>query len=73
VDRPRLAVHVVHQEVLAQRIGRSEVSLAAAQFRHLLDEVDQPVIAGQDEGVAQDALALAAAHPFERAATGAQT
>ena len=39
MDGPRLAVHVVHQQVLAERIGRREVRLAAAHLRHLLDEI----------------------------------
>src|SRR5579859_186255 len=43
--------HVVHQQVLAQGIGRREVGLAAAHLGHFLDELHQAVIAGQHEGI----------------------
>src|SRR5690349_17256789 len=68
VDRTCLAIHVVHQQVLPQRVWRGEVRLAAAELGNLLDELHQAVIAGQHEGVDQDALALAAVDLFERAA-----
>ena len=65
---PRLAVHVVHQQILAQRVGRGEIRLAAADLGHLLHEIHQAVIAGQHEGIDQDPLLLAAVHFFQRAA-----
>ena len=39
--RPRLAVHVIHQQIQAQRKGRSEVGFAAADLGHLLHEIHQ--------------------------------
>jgi hypothetical protein len=39
--RPGLAVHVIHQQILAKRKGRSEVGFAAADLGHLLHEIHQ--------------------------------
>ena len=52
MNRPRLAVHVVHQQVLAQRVGRGEIRFAAAQLGHLLDEIHQAVKADTSEAAA---------------------
>ena len=60
MDGPRLAVHVIHQEILPQVVRRGEVRFSAAQLGHLLDELHESVIAGEHEGVDQDSLALAA-------------
>src|SRR5690242_13746778 len=51
----RLLVHVVHQDVAAERARGGEVGLAVADLRHLADEADQVVVARQHEGVDQDA------------------
>ncbi len=40
VDRAGLAVHVVHQQILPERIRRREIRLAAAELGDLLDELD---------------------------------
>jgi hypothetical protein len=45
-----------------------EIGFAAAGLRHLLHEVDQAVVAGQHEGVYDDALLLTTVDFFERAA-----
>lgn len=68
MHRPRLPVHVIHQQILPQIVRGGEVRLAAADFGDLLNEVHQPVVAGQHEGIDQDALLLAAVHFFQRAA-----
>ena len=44
VDVLDLLLHVIHQQVLPKGIRRGEVSLAAANFRHLLHEVNQAII-----------------------------
>src|SRR5277367_3323557 len=41
VNGPRLAVHIIHEQVLTEIIRRGEVRLAATQLSHLLDEVHQ--------------------------------
>src|SRR5438477_12789921 len=47
--------HVIHEQILAECIRRSEVSLPTADFGHLLHEMDQAVIACQHERVDDDA------------------
>src|SRR5688500_11935512 len=51
VDRFRLAIHVVHQDVLAERVRRGEVRLAATDGRHPAHERDQVRIARQHERI----------------------
>ena len=58
--------YVIHQQVLAKRVGRGEIGFAAAEFGDFLHEVDQAVIAGEHEGIDQDAGALAFGDFFER-------
>src|SRR5215831_16469892 len=65
MNMPRLAAYIIHQQILAERVGRGEVSFPAAKLRNLLDEVDQVVIASQHEGVDQDSCALALGHFFD--------
>src|SRR5437016_14139982 len=66
VHSPRFAIHVIHQQVLAEIIWRRKVRLASAQLRDFLHEIHQPEIAREHEGVDQDALLLAAADFFKR-------
>src|SRR5438270_274104 len=58
VNRARLPVHVVHQQVLTERVRGREIGLPAADLRHLLDEVHQSVIARQHKRVDQNSLLL---------------
>src|ERR1035438_9083316 len=51
VDLPRFALHVIHEQVLPQGIGRGEVGFAATHLRDFLNEVHQAVVAGQHERV----------------------
>ena len=50
---------VVHQQVLAEGVGSSEICFAAAELGNFLNEVDEAVVAGQHERVDQDSGALA--------------
>src|SRR5580700_4482141 len=61
-----LLTDVIHQEVLPERVGSSEVGLAAAKFSNLLDEMDQAVVARKHESIDQDARALALRNFFHR-------
>ena len=64
----RLARHVIHQQILAERVGSGEVGFAAAHLRNLLHELHQAVIGSQHEGIDQDAGAFALRDFFERLA-----
>src|ERR1700704_5050779 len=55
VDRFRFLIHVIHEHVLAERVGRGEVRLALADLGDAPDKADEVVIAGQHEGVDHDA------------------
>src|SRR6266571_5354344 len=66
VDLARLAGHVVHEQILAEGVGRGEVGLAAAHLRNFLDKVDQRIVAGQHERIDHDPGALALVYLFER-------
>src|SRR5215211_1664124 len=55
VNRLRLLVHVIHQHVLAKRVGRREIRLALANVGDTPDEAHQVVIARQHEGIDHDA------------------
>src|SRR5215467_3597868 len=66
VDGFRLPRHVVHEKVLAQRIGCCEIGLATAHLRHLLHEVHQTIIGSQHKGVDQDASTFALRYFFQR-------
>ena len=68
VDLLGFALHVIHQQILAEGVRRGEVGLAAAHFRDFLDEVDEAVIAGEHKGIDHDAGALALVDFFERLA-----
>src|SRR5262245_52833547 len=59
VHGPRLLVHVVHQDEVAEGVGGGEVGLAPAHLADLLHEGHQLVVTGQHEGVDHDALAAA--------------
>jgi hypothetical protein len=59
VDRFRLPRHVIHQQILAQRIRRGEVSLPAAHLRDFLNELNQAVVRGEHKSVDHHAGALA--------------
>src|SRR5437879_6012335 len=39
MNRPCLAIHVIHQQILPQRVRRRKIRLSTAQLRDLLDEV----------------------------------
>ena len=60
------ARHEVHEQVVAQRLGCREVSLAAAHGAYLLHELHQGEVVGQHEGVDHDAGSLASRDLFER-------
>src|SRR5258705_4004006 len=57
-----LSVHVVHEDVLAKRVRRREVRLAAADRRDAPDERDEVRIAREHERVDHDAGLLAGVH-----------
>src|SRR6266568_7438099 len=65
VDFLHFVAHVVHQDVLAERARRREVSLSPAYLRDFSHERDQIVIPGQHEGVDEDVGAPALAYLFE--------
>jgi len=44
VDGLDLLLHVIHQQILAQCVGSSEVGFATAHLCDLLHELDEPVI-----------------------------
>src|SRR6266545_5808731 len=62
VNRLRLLVHVVHQDVLAERIRRREVCLALADVGHPPNEANQVVVARQHERVDHDPALAARRH-----------
>src|SRR5580698_4332569 len=59
VNRLFLPRHVIHQQILAERVWSGEVGFASTHLRYFLDELDEAVIRCQHEGVDQDAGALA--------------
>ncbi len=59
VDGASFALHVVHEEILAEVVGRGEIGFALAHFGNFLDKVDEAVIGGEHEGVDEDSSALA--------------
>jgi len=59
VDRLGFAGHIVHQQILAERIWGGEIRLSAAHLRNLLDKLNQAIVAGQHEGVDENSRALA--------------
>src|SRR5947209_2089586 len=65
VDLAGLPGHVVHQQVLAKRIGSGEVRFSAAHFGDFLHEVDEAVVAREHKRVDKDSSALAFVHFFE--------
>ena len=44
MDGFRLPRHVIHQEILAERVWSSEIGFAAAHLSHFLDKLNQAVI-----------------------------
>ena len=64
----RLPVHVIHEQILAERMRRGEVCLAPANLSHLLDETNQIVISRQHERVDENPLLPSTAHLFQSAA-----
>jgi hypothetical protein len=51
MDRTGFAVHIIHEQVLSEIVGRGEVGFATAQFGDFLDKVHQPEIAGQHKRI----------------------
>src|SRR6266568_106250 len=64
----RLAAHVIHQQILSQRVRRSEVRLAPAHLCHLLHKLHQPAIRSKHERVDQHTGALALRNFLQRLA-----
>src|SRR5262249_27580537 len=63
---PWLLVHVVHEDVAAERARRGEVRLAVADFGDLAHEADEIVVAREHERVDQDARLAAGGDLGER-------
>ncbi len=59
------AGHVIHEEILAEGVGRGEVRFSAAHFGDFLDEMNEAVVAGKHEGIDQNSGALALVDFFE--------
>src|SRR5579863_9270345 len=55
MNRLRLLVHVVHQDVLAEGVRRREVRLALTDIGDAPDEADEIVVAREHERVDHDA------------------
>src|SRR6202030_3047240 len=51
VDVAGLPANVIHQQVLAERIGRREIRLATAQLRYFLHEMNQAIVAREHESI----------------------
>src|SRR5581483_2934504 len=64
VDLFRAAGHEVHEQIVAESLGRGEVGLAAAHGGDLLHELDELEVVGEHEGVDHDVGTLAAANLF---------
>src|SRR5690348_14744376 len=58
-------LEVIHEEILAEGVWRGEVGFAAAKLGDFLDEVNEAVVAGEHEGVDEDAGAAALGNFFE--------
>src|SRR5947208_9813229 len=54
-----LALHEIHQQVLAKILRRSEVSFAAAHLRDLLHKIDQRIVGREHESIDHDVGAFA--------------
>ena len=65
MDIASLFADVVHEQILAEGVGRGEVGLAAAEFGDFLDEVDQAVIAGEHESIDENPGAFALRNFFQ--------
>jgi hypothetical protein len=65
IDVLGAAGHEVHEEVVAEGLWGSKVSLTATHGGHFLYELDELEIIGEHEGVDHDAGALAAGDLFE--------
>jgi len=59
VNRLRLPRHVIHQQILPERVGRRKVGLATAHLGYLLDELHQAIVRRQHERIDQHARAFA--------------
>ena len=66
IDVLHAAAHEVHQKIIAKRLRRGEVGLAAAHGADLLDELHEREVVGEHEGVDHHAGTLAAVDLFER-------
>src|SRR5690349_6081069 len=66
MNRLGLAIHVIHQDVLAERVRRREVCLSTADRGHPSDERDEIGIPRQHECIDHDARLLARVHLRER-------
>jgi hypothetical protein len=51
VNRFSLPRHVIHQQILPERVGGGEVGFAAAHFAHFLHELHQAIIRREHEGI----------------------
>ena len=60
VDGPRLSRHIVHEEILAERVRCGEVGLAAAHLGDLLHELNQAKVGSEHKGIDHYAGAFAA-------------
>ena len=61
-----LALHVVHQQILAEVVRCGEVGFSLAHLRDLLDELDEAVVCREHEGVDHYAGAFALVDFLER-------
>src|SRR5580704_11203383 len=66
VDVAGLASNVIHQKILTQRVGSSEVGFPTAKLRDFLHEMHQAIVARKHEGIDQYSGALALRNFLER-------
>src|SRR5438105_10174319 len=62
MDRLGLLVHVIHQDVLTERVRRREIRLPFTDLGHSPDEAHQIVIPREHEGVDHDPALAAGGH-----------
>src|SRR5213080_3615308 len=61
-----LVGHVVDENVFAEMLRLNVEGTPVVDLRHLIDEVDEVMTAGEHEGIDRDALACAADHFAQR-------
>src|ERR1700730_2687727 len=59
------ALHIIHQEILTQIVGRGEVGFALAHLGDFLHELDEAVVRGEHKSVDHNAGALALVYFFQ--------